>query len=223
MTLEEFLNLSDDEKLIASQHWTQSVAPQLIERALNDGTLPSIIRYHNRGGVAHFSFVENIQNSIVAISDAIERHFLELPEYDLAPFYRLWFNRESLNIINPTCIDRDTFYGTCWDIKTKRLIFTNPTIMGSPGETRGEYAYAFAFPPHQISLEDHEIENIFDEIDQKIFPQNEEIEILDWASPNLINVSNYFEEGFEYWGAFLFSIYVPSQRKLSIISASTTD
>ena len=39
----------------------------------------------------------------------------------------------------------------------------------------------------------------------------------------LAEVSDYFESGLEWWGVFLFSIYVPALRRLVIIAGSATD
>ncbi len=48
-------------------------------------------------------------------------------------------------------------------------------------------------------------------------------EILDWSDARLPEVSDYFDDGAEWWGVFLFSVHIPSMRRLTIIAGSTTD
>ena len=43
------------------------------------------------------------------------------------------------------------------------------------------------------------------------------------SSSALPDVSDYFADGMEWWGVFLFSIYTAETRRLAIIMASTTD
>jgi hypothetical protein len=210
--------LSIDERRLAEE-WLREM-PALVEQALRDGTPASLIEYHQAGGPAHFSFLDGATSSREAISDAIETHFRNHPKYDLSPFFQLRFNRDALNRIEPRRLSRDEFYGFCFDKASGKLLADNRDRWMSE---QGEFAYAFAHPPHGVHLKEARLQSIFDEIDAKIFPESSDFEILDWSGPELGLVSNYFDAGLEWWGAFLFSVSVPSEGRLTIISASTTD
>jgi steroid 5-alpha reductase family enzyme len=67
------------------------------------------------------------------------------------------------------------------------------------------------------------VQAVFDEIRDFILPPAHQYEICDWSSPRLPEVSDYFTDGMEWWGVFLFSIYVPALKRLTIVAGSTTD
>ncbi len=46
---------------------------------------------------------------------------------------------------------------------------------------------------------------------------------MDWSSPRLPEASRFFAAGMEWWGVFLFTIYVPQIRRLTVIAGSTAD
>lgn len=56
-----------------------------------------------------------------------------------------------------------------------------------------------------------------------MLPRSDHCEILDWSNPKLVHVSDYFKAGMEWWGVFLFSIYAPTSRRLSIVMGSASD
>ncbi|MBN9467142.1 MAG: hypothetical protein J0J10_00035 [Bosea sp.] len=56
-----------------------------------------------------------------------------------------------------------------------------------------------------------------------LFPPLQKAEITDWSSPKLPEVSDYFADGMEWWGVFLFTIYLPDLKRLTVIAASATD
>ena len=93
-----------------------------------------------------------------------------------------------------------------------------PDIGGS-----GQFAYAFSHPPYGLSGYPSEIQTVFEQIRDYILPPEEMSIIYDWSNPQLPKVSKFFEAGSEWWGMFLFSIYVPEMRKLTIIAGSTSD
>jgi hypothetical protein len=64
---------------------------------------------------------------------------------------------------------------------------------------------------------------VFEKIRDFILPPLEGAEIFDWSSPQLPEVSDYFDPGMEWWGVFLFSIHVPAMTRLTVIAGSTSD
>ncbi len=56
-----------------------------------------------------------------------------------------------------------------------------------------------------------------------LLPPGEATVISDWDSCQLGEVSAYFEDGLEWWGAFLFTIYQAGTGRLLVIAASATD
>jgi hypothetical protein len=99
-------------------------------------------------------------------------------------------------------------------------VFGHPTPETGSG---GQYAYAFTQSPHGLGLGFADEQALFDEINQLILPPGEEAVITDWSSEKLGELCDYFEDGLEWWGVFLFTIYVPRLGQLVVISASATD
>lgn len=91
-----------------------------------------------------------------------------------------------------------------------------------PGEG-GNFALGFAFPVHGPGGDPLEWQYLFDSIRTVLLPPATPAEIRDWASPHLDEVSDYFAAGLEWWGVYLFSIYLPDWRQLAIVLGSSTD
>lgn len=87
----------------------------------------------------------------------------------------------------------------------------------------GQFAYAFSNPPYPLAARPSEVQAAFEEIRDFILPPGRQSEIIDWSNPRLPEVSDYFDAGAEWWGIFLFAIFIPSMRRLTIIAGSTTD
>ncbi|HSH04625.1 MAG TPA: hypothetical protein VLL52_19090 [Anaerolineae bacterium] len=88
-----------------------------------------------------------------------------------------------------------------------------------PAKTEG-YAYAFSHPPYPIRLKPATLNQYFHQINDILFGSlTTTLEIYEWAGP----WSNYFEPGFEWWGAYLWTIYNPQRRQIATIAASATD
>lgn len=87
----------------------------------------------------------------------------------------------------------------------------------------GQFAYAFSCPPYGLKGRPSEVQAVFDEVRDFLLPPGQRSEICDWSSPQLPQVSAYFAAGMEWWGVFLFSIYIPEIERLSIVAGSSTD
>ncbi|MBL8546822.1 MAG: hypothetical protein JNL81_10175 [Hyphomonadaceae bacterium] len=156
-------------------------------------------------------------------------------------------DREALRAIGFRLIDDAAFYGDWYDPATGDLLllgeytfeggrkFRNAPLRELEGLQQmsggsgipeagagGQFAYAFAHPPYTMRA-CAETQQVFEKIKHFILPTGVQHEILDWTSPDLPKASAYFEAGMEWWGIFLFSIYVPAHRRLTIIWASSTD
>lgn len=206
---------------------------QLIEK------LPSPFqRYQEIGGVLDFAVFENVGDANQDIFSAIR---CALPSD--ASFYP-----GRLNAFGYKRIERREFFGDWYDLDAKKLIqrgsyttedglnIENPLLediedvkiriggFSSPDPgVGGQFGYAFLCPPHGMIKKCGEIQSLFDQIVDFIIPVNVSSEILDWTDPRLPEVSDYFEGGMEWWGVFLFSIFVPELQRLTIIVGSTTD
>lgn len=94
--------------------------------------------------------------------------------------------------------------------------------------TGGQSAYAFANTPYELRATPAEVQEHFAKVrhiilSQIILSQRLPHTIRDWASPDLVKVSPIFKQGMEWWGVFLFTIYVPDWRRHTVIVGSTTD
>jgi hypothetical protein len=87
----------------------------------------------------------------------------------------------------------------------------------------GQFAYAFSEPPYGLQARPSEVQELFCAIRDFILPRGSEHEISDWSSPRLTEASDYFTAGMDWWGVFLFTVYLPTLRRLTAIAGSTTD
>ena len=77
------------------------------------------------------------------------------------------------------------------------------------------YWFAFLEPPHGNSY----VKKDFIAFNDLLFPNKNHCEVYSWND----EFSNYFDEGKEWWGTGLWSIYDCLERTMVIIGASLTD
>ena len=199
---------------------------------------PAFKRFGKMGGVLSFAVYENVplagDEEILAAMSQV--------------FGKEHFNLEKLRSLGRRGINEDAFFGDWYDRDSGSLLklgryrtadgteLTNPRLRrldrikiqsgAAPvpeAGSGGQFAYAFSHPPYGLEGRPSEVQAVFDEIKEFILPPFQQREILDWSSPRLPEVSNYFAHGMEWWGVFLFSIHIPAIERLTIIAGSTTD
>ncbi len=200
--------------------------------------LPSAFsRFQSMGGVLDFAVFEDANGTDDEVLSAVPQA-LQTGTYD----------REMLRSLGSQRITERTFFGDWYDYEQGVLLkggswvtkdgrtLDNPPLVklagldivsgggGLPGGP-GQFAYAFLDPPYGLHAKPppDEVQAVFDEIRHFILPPGQFCEIADWSNERLPEVSDYFEPGAEWWGMFLFSIYAPSLRRLTIIAGSSTD
>jgi hypothetical protein len=196
---------------------------------------PSFKRFRRMGGVLEFAIFEGSTASEEEVFAGIEEL---LPGFDAA----------KLRFLGSRKIKERRFLGEWHDPATGNLIkrgsytlfdgteLLDPPLKkldrariasgasGIPGAgDGGDFAYAFTCPPYGLHARPSEVQAVFDDILEFIMPRSEPVEILDWTSPRLPEVSPYFEPGIDWWGVFLFSLYVPALHRLTIVAGSATD
>ena len=77
------------------------------------------------------------------------------------------------------------------------------------------YWYAFLEPPYSVRY----LTRDFIEFNDILFPNKQEVEVYRWND----DFSSYFNDGKEWWGTGLWSVYDKSAEIMIIIGASTTD
>jgi len=187
------------------------------------------------GGVLEFAVFEDADGdvksafaamaSIVKDIDQAKLLLLGSRPIDDKTFYGEWYRASD---------DALMFAGTCRLKDGQELV--NPTyreldaieVRGSaslsPEEgSGGQFAYAFSQPPYGLNARPGKIQDLFYEIRGFVLPPCFTHEISDWSSSRLPEASDYFSEGMEYWGVFLFTVYIPELRRLTAIAGSTTD
>jgi hypothetical protein len=199
---------------------------------------PAFERFNRIGGALEFAVFEG--------ADGSEEQILEAMSTALP--YRKRFSPERLRSLGYRRINERMFFGEWYDRSSGQLLkhgdyrtddgreLKNPKLAelegvklmsgASPGPepgAGGQFAYAFSNPPYSLHARPREVQALFDEICGFILPPLQWSEILDWSSPRLPDVSDYFEMGMEWWGVFLFSIHVPALERLTIVAGSTTD
>ncbi|HEX8654378.1 MAG TPA: hypothetical protein VF693_04045 [Allosphingosinicella sp.] len=195
---------------------------------------PAFKRHRKMGGVLDFAIFEDADGGEEEILSAISAAY--------------GFDTEKLRTLGSRQINDRAFFGDWYDRETGSLIqrgswatadgrkLENPPLKTTEGMqlvsgaapcpeagSGGQFAYAFLSPPYPIRARPREVQAAFEEIRDFILPPLHWHEILDWTSPRLGEVSDYFRMGMEWWGVFLFSIHVPALRRLTIIVGSATD
>ncbi|ODT50733.1 MAG: hypothetical protein ABS59_10300 [Methylobacterium sp. SCN 67-24] len=158
------------------------------------------------------------------------------------------FKSTKLSEIDSRSIPRSEFFGDWFDSKAGALIkvgrwrtadgeeLQNPLLknlddikldsgsctLPDPG-SGGQFAFALTRPPYPLRARPSEVQKLFEEVCLFLFPPLQKAEITDWSSPKLPEVSDYFADGMEWWGVFLFTIYLPDLKRLTVIAASATD
>lgn len=169
----------------------------------------------------HFSFHKVGSDGISTARDAIERHFATLPLFDFGPLFRVTFARAALDEIEPTALSKATFLGRNYDEASGRISEGMPDHR--PGSPIGEFVAAFVSPPHGVSMPIVKLQALFDQLVDCLSLDDPLTVILDWASPQLAQISDYFDAGFEWWGAFLWTVEASDKSRIAVISASATD
>ena len=78
------------------------------------------------------------------------------------------------------------------------------------------YWYAFWEAPHTTGYGPDE----FRKVNSVLFPDGtDELEVFEWTT----DWSNYFEDGYEWWGAACWSVYDKRMNRYTVILASATD
>ncbi|PJR17072.1 hypothetical protein [Sinorhizobium meliloti] len=197
---------------------------------------PAFERFDKMLGVLDFAVFEN--------AGGTEEEVLSAVPQALRHFHR--FDAGKLRSLGSRRITEKAFFGDWYDPDSGNLLrlgryktadgrqLTDPVLSSLDGvkimsggsscpETGGQFAYAFSSPPYPLDARPGEVQAVFEEIRDFILPPHRASEILDWSDMRLPEVSDYFDDGAEWWGAFLFSVHIPSMRRLTIIAGSTTD
>lgn len=202
----------------------------------------SVSRYREIGGVLDFAFFEDVgdtvQSAHEATEQALKRVLGERERFDpallrSAPYRKLgkdaflgdWFDSRSGLLIHRGGVTTDTGQNLV-DPTYKQLEGLRIQSSGSPVPALwagGQFAYAFSQPPYGLQASPGEIQALFSKVCDVILPPWLDSEILDWGSRDLMAVSDYFQAGAEWWGAFLFTVRIPAQQRMTVILGSTTD
>ncbi len=202
----------------------------------------SVRRYREIGGVLDFTFFEGVddtfQSAHAAIDQALTRFATGRERFDpthlrLAPCKRVskdaflgdWFDNRSGLLIRRGVFTTDTGQKLI-DPTYKQLEGVSIRSGSSPVPALwagGQFAYAFSQPPYGLQATPNEIQALFRKVCDVILPPWLDSEIIDWCSPELAGVSDYFLAGAEWWGAFLFTVRVPVHQRMTIILGSATD
>ena len=204
---------------------------------------PAFARFDEIGGELEFAIFDDADGDDEAVMRVIAQ-VLDDPNDDPV-------NIDLLRDRGYRRVDLAGFLGDCCDPNTGTLIargthraptgeiYVNPTLVAlddlprfssssdgiaTPGDVDGEkFAYAFTKPPYSLKASGAEIQQLFDAVMREILPPGHPAEILDWISPDLPEISGIFYAGMEWWGVFLFTIYIPDLRQLTVIVGSATD
>jgi hypothetical protein len=199
-------------------------------------------RHRKIGGAIDYSLFEDCDGSREQQRGCIADHFEELG-LSVTPE-----DRAALDRIEPTQSSAKGFLGDWYDVRAHKLIarghwytesesVDDPTVesldrlrpKGSSGPLpevggRGQFAYAFFQTPYGLHANGAEKQADFEAVWATLSPPDTSPAYFDWSSDRLTALFEpYYKAGAEWWGVFLFTIYVQAQCRLWVMSASTTD
>jgi hypothetical protein len=192
-------------------------------------------RFHKIGGTLRFAAFDDADgdenSTLAAIStilpdvDQTKLKLLGFRYIDIRVFYGDWYDagddailrlgafttEDGRELVNPKLRDLN-----------HAIIVSGVSKVPEAGKG-GQFAYAFSSTPYRLQARPSEVQELFCVIRDFVLPRDFELEIADWSNPRLPEVSEYFAAGMEWWGVFLFAVYVPALRRLTTIAGSSTD
>lgn len=112
-------------------------------------------------------------------------------------------------------VDFHTFWGTD-DVEPKPIApdaWSIPIIDG--------YKPAFFHPPYGLSGGTSGNRLLFESINARVFGNGDRTRLAIWSWST--NCSSFFDDGHEWWGAFLWTVGRSDDRRVVVIAASSTD
>ena len=98
------------------------------------------------------------------------------------------------------------------NIKLRRSKYSEFYIRG--------YAHAFSDPPYPISIDGKSLNELFLRLNNLLFGGlNAPLEIYEWAG----DWCNYFDDGYDWWGAYLWTVHNLNTMQMVAIGPSSTD
>jgi hypothetical protein len=196
---------------------------------------PAFDRFRAIGGALIFAVYEDAKGDDAAALAGIST---AMPNLDITKLKSLGYRS----------IDKRTFFGDWYDAESGALmrlgrletrdgqelidpkfnelvgveIVAEGSVLPEAG-AGGQFAYAFSWTPYGLRTHLAEVQQLFIEITNFILPPDVEHQILDWSNPRLPEVSKFFAAGMEWWGVFLFTVYLPQIKRMTVIAGSTTD
>lgn len=166
--------------------------------------------------------------------EAVLKH-LEYKNHSRDDFKRIQFDESQMSAEQITVTE---FLGPLFDVKSRRLLIQGKqrnhlnnyfyagdeeqyhTRIAVEVEIGEGYAYAFSEPPYGIQLEAAALNKLFLDLSDELFQGfSLPITIWQWST----DWSNYFDEGHEWWGSHLWTVYAQGNDFIVGIGASSTD
>ncbi len=199
--------------------------------------LPAAFDRYARVGELEFALFDDADGTREQIVEAVRQALPPPASFDGARLLQLGgrvIEREAFFGDSLSADGRDLVWRGTWrtadgqELKdpTFRQLAGRQVVSGGSGwpdpGAGGNFAFAFSRPVHGPG-DPAAMQDLFDAIRAVLLPPAAPAEIRDWASPQLGEVSDYFAAGLEWWGVYLFSIYLPEWRQLAIVLGSATD
>jgi hypothetical protein len=113
-------------------------------------------------------------------------------------------------------IDVSTFLGP-W-CQPDRKTLAAPSRADSDDSWHG-FAYAFSHPPYALRLPPEELQGLYERSLDLLFGPLSEAHILEWTT----EWAFYFANGYEWWGAFAWTVWSPRWQHVAVVFAASTD
>lgn len=174
-----------------------------------------------RDGEAESTHREAAISTLQVLRDRLDQYFLELLQSEAykdrkrEEFYSIQFDVDRMK---GKSIDREDFFGSdaFWTDDPENWKNRTSTIH----YYEKGYVYAFTNPPYGLVGTAKEINPVFFATVDALFDGfRSPSTIFEWST----SWSNYFDAGHEWWGSFLWTVYVQGSSMIVAIAASATD
>lgn len=210
---------------------------------LSDGQRRILQRFDEAGGVVEFGFLEcDLPEESVACEQTHKQAALLFMEEvsRRSSYYQVKNDEDKARTLVGRRIDHREFLGPRYDFDREGLIvqgkgrFLNDFFFYSDPATPENIippdgidygigiglAYAFSAPPYRLQMTAEESGETFNKLLSFVLGGVYSNSIIflwptDW--------SNYFDDGNEWWGSFLWSFANPDTNQIAVIAASSTD
>lgn len=196
-----------------------------VTRIKPDGELGALLEdIESDGVVLDFAFYESV------VPQEYDSHFRAAHDFLDECYKRFKFFHVPLDIVQYPSLKNFAYKWNPEELIGTRVLFTEfwgtdyVAPIGdnaSSAERVNGFKTAFFLPPYRLDKTFEHNVVLFERLNDRLLGdvQRDELQIYSWSN----QCSGYFDDGLQWWGAFLWTIARPDTTVITLIGASSTD